>query len=154
MNDSGEVEDVVEQLRRLHSSTEALFDAMASRYGINRTDLRCLEILNREGSMSARSLAERAALSPAAITKVVDRLSAAGYVTQGVDPADRRAHVLSVSTDFSGTRSTRWRPVVDFAARVLEPLTTDERGKLVRALSLLADSTREVADATRGPTSD
>lgn len=150
----GEAQDVIEQLRRLHLSTEALFDAMASHYDINRTDLRCLEILNRDGSMSARSLAEHSALSPAAITKVADRLAAAGYITQKADPADRRAHILSVSPDFLGMRSARWKPVADATDRVLKSLTADERDKLVRVLSELAESTREVADGTRGTTGD
>lgn len=156
MTDKGEAEEVIEQLRRMHLSTEALFDVMASRYGVNRTDLRCLEILNREGAMSAKSLAEHSALSPAAITKVADRLNAAGYIVQRTDPADRRAHVLSVSPDFSGTRRAWWKPVVDATAHVLAPLSAKERRTLVRVLSELACSTRQVADeaAAGNPVAD
>ncbi|GAB3999175.1 hypothetical protein GCM10029992_27180 [Glycomyces albus] len=41
--------NALQATRRLHAATEELLDAAAERYAIKRNDLRCLEILEREG---------------------------------------------------------------------------------------------------------
>ncbi|TQM01679.1 MarR family winged helix-turn-helix transcriptional regulator [Pseudonocardia kunmingensis] len=107
-----ETTDVVHAARALHAATEALLDAVASRYGVNRNDLRCLEILEREGPMTAGGLAAASHLSPAAITKVVDRLDRAGYVTRHPDAEDRRAHIVGTSDGHADLRTAIWQPVL------------------------------------------
>jgi DNA-binding MarR family transcriptional regulator len=47
--------------------------------GINRTDLRCLNIVDNQGPMTAGRLAELSGLTTAAVTTVLDRLERAGY---------------------------------------------------------------------------
>lgn len=110
MNDASTTAALV-AIRELNSTSESLLDAVAVRYAVNRTDLRCLEILQREGAMNARDLARHASLSPAAVTKVLDRLVRAGYVSRRSDPTDRRAQVLATSAEHGELRSRVWRPV-------------------------------------------
>jgi DNA-binding MarR family transcriptional regulator len=58
--------------------------------GINRTDLRCLDILGRAGPMTAGRLAEESKLTNAAVTVVLDRMERAGYMRRVRDTVDRR----------------------------------------------------------------
>ena len=58
--------------------------------GVNRTDARCLDILDQHGSMSAGDLAEASRLTTGAITAVIDRLERAGLARRVPDPTDRR----------------------------------------------------------------
>ena len=58
--------------------------------GVNRTDGRCLDLLEHRGQMSAGELARASGLSTGAITAVIDRLEHAGYAQRVADPADRR----------------------------------------------------------------
>jgi len=78
------------EVRASQRATDIVDDLVAELLGVNRTDARCLDILDERGSMSAGDLAEASRLSTGAITAVVDRLERAGYVRRVHDPSDRR----------------------------------------------------------------
>lgn len=78
-------------LSRQSQATTDLFDERVSEFlGINRTDGRCLDIIGRHGKVSAGQLAIEAGLTTGAVTAVIDRLEASGYVHRLRDPLDRR----------------------------------------------------------------
>src|SRR5690349_13030473 len=78
-------------LSRANQEAVDLFDERLSGFlGTNRTDGRCLGILEKYKSMSAGQLANESGLTTGAVTAVVDRLEAAGYVRRVRDPVDRR----------------------------------------------------------------
>ncbi|MCD0444978.1 MarR family transcriptional regulator [Glycomyces sp. A-F 0318] len=131
--------------RLLHSATEALFDAAAERYGINRNDLRCLEILEREGPLRPGRLAQASGLSPAAITKVLDRLEQAGYITRSGEETDRRTRQVRTSDRHVRVRRDTWRPVVAAATDALAPLSEQQLQVLTAALTDLAEANRRSA---------
>ena len=86
-----------ELLRQIADWTRAsqeasdLFDERLGAFlGTNRTDGRCLGIIERYKSISAGQLANESGLTTGAVTAVVDRLEAAGYVRRVRDPVDRR----------------------------------------------------------------
>lgn len=135
--------------RQLHSATEELLDAAAERYGINRNDLRCLEILEREGPTQPAKLAEASGLSRAAITKVLDRLERAGYITRSGDRDDRRTHQVRTSAHQARQRHEIWEPVLAAARAALNDHDVAELQMLAAALSRLADANRESAGSLR-----
>jgi DNA-binding MarR family transcriptional regulator len=76
-----------------------LDDAAAARLGLNRTDLRAVDIvLANGGPLSAGELTKALKLSPAATTTVIDRLERAGLVRRTHDVENRR-RVLVTATD-------------------------------------------------------
>lgn len=78
-------------LSRQSQSATDLFDERVSEFlGINRTDGRCLDIIGRHGKVSAGQLSIEAGLTTGAVTAVIDRLEASGYVQRIRDPLDRR----------------------------------------------------------------
>ena len=83
------IEAVGAALRGSQQAADSLADAVADRFGINRTDLRHLELLCA-GPLSAGQLSERSGLSRAAMTALIDRLERKGYVRRARDVADRR----------------------------------------------------------------
>ncbi|QJR20664.1 MarR family transcriptional regulator [Pelagibacterium halotolerans] len=58
--------------------------------GINRTDGRCLDLIDQNQQMTAGQLAEQAGLTTGAVTALIDRLEAAGYIERRRDETDRR----------------------------------------------------------------
>lgn len=76
--------------RELMSASHAFEDALSRVLGLNSTDLRCVELLEQRGTMTAGTLAELAGLSTGAITFLVDRLESAGFVSRVRDLSDRR----------------------------------------------------------------
>jgi len=81
---------LLDEVRGGQRATDMVDDAACRLMGINRTDGRCLDILEQRGRISAGELAHEARLTSGAITAVVDRLGRAGYARRVSDPADRR----------------------------------------------------------------
>ena len=87
---AGLLEEMQRAGRELSAATIMFHQAIADRLGLNPTDHKCLDLLALKGLMTAGELAEMTGLTTGAITGVVDRLEAAGYVRREDDPADRR----------------------------------------------------------------
>ena len=79
-----------DEVRANQRATDTVDELLAEIMGINRTDARCMDILDQHGSMSAGDLAEASRLTTGAITAVIDRLDRAGLARRVPDPADRR----------------------------------------------------------------
>jgi DNA-binding MarR family transcriptional regulator len=94
---------VVAQTREQQIGYDRFHDAVASYLGINRTDIRCLDVLDLRGTRTAGDLAGEMGLSTGAVTAMLDRLEKAGYVRRVRDPADRR-RVLVEAADLARER--------------------------------------------------
>jgi Lrp/AsnC family transcriptional regulator, leucine-responsive regulatory protein len=68
-------------LRRLHSNLAKIMEETSDEQGLDRTDLRILRLLQRDGRMSNADLAEAAAVSAATCHRRTQRLMALGYLT-------------------------------------------------------------------------
>lgn len=83
-------ETVMRELRAL-STIQDRFDQYAmQRFGINRTDLRALDLIGQAGVTSPTALAAALGMSTGATSAVLDRLEAAGYARREPDPDHRR----------------------------------------------------------------
>ena len=86
-----------EAVRANQTATDMFDEALTVFLGINRTDGRCLDIIDRKGRISAGQLAIDAGLTTGAVTAVVDRLEAAGYARRIRDQLDRRKIWIEVT---------------------------------------------------------
>src|SRR5262245_53669405 len=128
--------DVGSALRTYHGAVEAIDEAACAHMGINRTDLRCLDVLGRAGPMTAGQLAEQSKLTNAAITIVVDRLERIGYVRRVRDTGDRRRVMVEATAKAHRRAWTLYGKVADELNDQLERYTD-------RELALLRDFLRE-----------
>ena len=78
------------EVRALGAGVDRLDGAAAARLGLNRTDMRVLELLNRRGAISASELARATELTTAGVTTAMDRVEARGLAVRTYDRADRR----------------------------------------------------------------
>ena len=67
--------------------------------GLHITDHKCLNLIHRFGAMPAGRLAELTGLTTGAVTGIIDRLEAAGYVRRTNDPKDRRRTIVGPTRD-------------------------------------------------------
>jgi DNA-binding MarR family transcriptional regulator len=98
------------ELRAMRAAADQLDDAACQALGINRTDGRCLDIVDREGPVTAGRLAEAAGLTTAAVTAVVDRLAKAGYARRRGDPSDRRRVLVEITPLARERAEAIWGP--------------------------------------------
>jgi DNA-binding MarR family transcriptional regulator len=92
----GKLDDWQEAGRRLSTATIMFHQAVADRLGLHPTDHKCIGLLAEAGSTTAGELAEATGLTTGAITGVIDRLEAAGFVRREDDPKDRRRVIIRV----------------------------------------------------------
>jgi DNA-binding MarR family transcriptional regulator len=76
---------------RLHQNAYDRFeDAAAEYFGVNRTAMRCMDVLDRAGQLTAGEIARQTGLTSGAVTALLDRLERAGWVRRLRDATDRR----------------------------------------------------------------
>jgi DNA-binding MarR family transcriptional regulator len=90
-------EELIDEIRRSQNATDRFDQAVADALGLNRTDMRCLDVLQREGPVSAGRLAEATGLTSGAMTAALDRLERAGYASRLRDESDRRRVLVELT---------------------------------------------------------
>ena len=118
--------EVAEELR-LSGVTHDIADQVTADYlGLNRTDARCLDIIERLDGVSAGRLAAEAGLSTGAVTTVLDRLERAGYARRVPDAGDRRRVLVELTPAARQQLRDLFAPLVADTVRQLESYTTDQ----------------------------
>jgi DNA-binding MarR family transcriptional regulator len=107
-------------VRAYQTAVDNFDQAMAEHIGINRTDSRCIDLIDQAGGMTAGELAKAAGLTTGAVTAVVDRLEAAGLARRVPDPGDRRRvrieatpKVWELSEPLLGPLLEESQPIID-----------------------------------------
>jgi DNA-binding MarR family transcriptional regulator len=106
-----------ETMRKVGAQAVLISDLVATRVGLNSTDLECLDLLYLAGSTPAGTLSKHTGLTTGATTAVIDRLERAGFVRRRGDPADRRRVLVEVLPASSGRIEPLYAP---FAANLAE----------------------------------
>jgi DNA-binding MarR family transcriptional regulator len=94
---SSNAAEVIASLRALGSEMDRLDEVAAQLYGLNRTDMRALDVIGRSGPLAPSELARSLGFTTGGITTVLDRLERAGYVRRRPDPTDRRRLLVEVT---------------------------------------------------------
>src|SRR5919197_479532 len=92
-------EELLLEVRRSQNATDRYDQAVADAIGLNRTDMRCLDIIELEGLVTAGRLAELSGLTTGAITTVIDRLEEKGLARRVRDPRDRRRVLVQIADE-------------------------------------------------------
>ncbi len=108
------IEELVFEVRAAQSAVDEMDEAACRALGINRTDGRCMDIVDREGPLTAGQLAERSGLTTAAVTAVLDRLEQAGYARRLPDARDRRRVLVELTPLARERAAAIWGPLGDF----------------------------------------
>jgi DNA-binding MarR family transcriptional regulator len=92
-------EELLSEVRASQNATDRYDQAVADTLGLNRTDMRCIDHLDREGPLTAGQLAQRTGLTTGAVTTLVDRLEKAGYARRVRDTNDRRRVYVEITEE-------------------------------------------------------
>lgn len=107
-----------EAARRLGAQTVLVSDLVATRVGLNSTDLECLDLLYLAGATTAGRLAAHTGLTSGATTAAIDRLEHAGFVTRRRDLTDRRVVLVEVVEAGAKLILPFYRPIIAGMERV------------------------------------
>jgi DNA-binding MarR family transcriptional regulator len=151
---SRDIPEQVEQLlhlARAHEAANDAFDNVAcEKLGINRTDLRCLNIVDNHGSMTAGRLAELSGLTTAAVTAVLDRLERAGYARRVRDQPDRRQVLVEVTPLLAERGAAIWGPLGEEAMAHFQRLSVEELDGVMEFFRFGIDLNQRHVERIRG----
>lgn len=129
----------VDLLRGLAASLDALTNAASPHAGLNRTDMRALDIINMQQGLTAGQLAARLKLTTGAITGVLDRLERAGHARRAHDLEDRRRVVVQPTPEARRFGSVVFRQLGRDLDELMATYSEDERELIERFLGSVTE---------------
>ncbi len=136
------LEQLGDEVRANQRATAIVDEVAVELMGVNRTDGRCLDLLEHRGQMSAGELARASGLTTGAITAVIDRLEHAGYAQRVADPADRRRVLIEPTAKAREAAWELFAPLVE----LVEPLMARYTDEDVRMLIEFQRLGREIQE--------
>ena len=125
-----------EAVRANQTANDVWDDCLTRFLGINRTDGRCMDIIDRHGRVTAGQLAAESGLTTGAVTVVVDRLEAVGYVERKRDSDDRRKVWISITPIMAEMTERLFAHFQLMGPVVLERFTPDQLAAIIEFLEV------------------
>ncbi|MEV4362297.1 MarR family transcriptional regulator [Nonomuraea sp. NPDC049625] len=111
-------------MQAMQAAIDAYDEAAARALGVNRTDLRCLELLNQHTALTPTRLGAELGLTTGSVTAMLDRLERLSYLTRSPDPTDRRKTFIQI-TDTARQRTWElYGPFVTEGDALMKDYTT------------------------------
>lgn len=132
--------ELIDEIRASQTAVHQMDEAAHQALGINGTDGRCLDIIDRRGLISAGQLATEAGLTTGAVTAVLDRLEGKELVRRVPDPDDRRRILVEVTEKQRQEAARLYFPLKAMADPWFEGLSEDD----IRLLIAFNRVSREV----------
>ena len=132
-----------ETLRKVGAQSVLISDLVATRVGLNSTDLECLDLLYLSGVTTAGTLSRHTGLTTGATTAVIDRLERAGFVRRRRDTEDRCCVLVEVMPSSAGRIKPLYALLASRLAQLNEQYDDRELGVVVDYLSRALDAGAE-----------
>jgi DNA-binding MarR family transcriptional regulator len=129
----------MEACRAFVSAVDVVNQIVAEGIGVNRTDHRLLEILNRKGAMTAGELAKAGHVTTGAVTAAVDRLEDVGFVRRVRDTEDRRRVLIERTPESHKSAMRYYGPFMNRTFQSMEKYSAEE-------LEVIRDFMRSAAE--------
>lgn len=146
-----ELAAAIEAAGREHSGAVVMFHtAVAAHLGLNATDSKVLDLLERHGPLTAGRLGELTGLAPASVTGVLDRLEARGHVRRERDPEDRRRVVVELAGGSAQAVEPLFDDFLSDLRRINRRYSADELAVILDWLQRVTVAQREAAARLSG----
>ncbi len=127
----------------LHDAARAMrkrFEYRTRELGLSSAQWRLLINLAREGRMTQTRLADLLDVEPISVSRLIDRMQAAGWVARQTDPNDRRVRLI-VPTEKARLAHDDIRTIADTVYdEALSGLSAMERNTLAKGLNAIIDN--------------
>jgi len=125
---------------REQSAVTVMFhSAIAAKQGLNATEEKTLDYLQRRGPLTAKDLAELTGLAPASVTGLVDRLEAKGFVRRIKHPTDKRRVLVELDQHKIAELAVFFDEWARDVIAACEQFSTDELDTVIRFLTVMSE---------------
>jgi DNA-binding MarR family transcriptional regulator len=131
---AGLLRELIQVNRAYQTAVEKMDEAFCELLGVNRTDGRCLDVIDQRPGVTAGELAVAVGLSPGAVTTALDRLEQRGFVKRTRDPDDRRRVMLQLTPEANRRAWEAYGPLGEMGAPFVGELSDRELGAVIRFL--------------------
>lgn len=91
------VTQVQSELRRLTTEIDSLDERAARQFKLNRTDVRCLDVVTVQAPVTPSTLARELRMTSGGLSIMLERLERAGYIRRRPNAADRRSVLVEAT---------------------------------------------------------
>jgi DNA-binding MarR family transcriptional regulator len=144
-----QAKDVRAALRRLTAEIDGLDQRAANRFGINRSDLRCLDVLRGLGPTTPTTLAVAVGMTTGGLSLALDRLEAAGYVTRRPNANDRRSVIVEPTEHLAQIEREIFGPLVRRMGEIIARYRDADLEVIRDFLDRVADASAEAGRSPR-----
>jgi DNA-binding MarR family transcriptional regulator len=120
------IEETGRAVRRNQNAVDLFDEAAAEVLGINRTDFRCLDVIDQHGTATAGELANELSITTGAVTALLDRLEHRGLVRRIRDDVDRRRVLVEITPKAKRLSETVYGPLAEHGQAMLAKLTDEQ----------------------------
>jgi DNA-binding MarR family transcriptional regulator len=138
--------ELIQVNRAYQTAVEKMDEAFCRLLGVNRTDGRCLDVIDQRPGLTAGELAVAVGLSPGAVTTALDRLEERGFVTRTRDPADRRRVTLQLTPEANRRAWEAYGPLGEMGGPLIAELSDKQLEAVIRFLRGGTDINERRAD--------
>ena len=142
--------EIISHIRKIIRAVDIYSNRLKEKYGLNSSQLTCLDFLNRSGSQSISELGKQMDLSPSMLTNIIDQLENRMLVKRVRSDKDRR--VIKIEMTEHGQAILKQAPT--FLHKKLEhnlsKLSNKEKGSILVSLQTLVSSL-EAEDVDSSP---
>lgn len=141
------VDAVLAAGREVGAAAVFFHSAVAARFGFGPTDVKVLDLLQRHGPMTPKTLGELTSMAPASITGVTKRLGDKGFVRLRSHPDDGRRRLIEFDPTAMAQMGPLYAGLQETLTEMLDDYTDDELAVLARGFADAAR--RQHAEAAR-----
>jgi DNA-binding MarR family transcriptional regulator len=128
--------------------------AVADRVGLSLSELKCLTLVSTGADVTAGDIAEGTGLTTGAVTRLVDRLVARGWVRREPDPDDRRRVLVRPVPDRAGELAPLYAGMAHAWADALADYDDDQVALLLELFTRMRRVAHDQAARLRSPSGD
>lgn len=140
------MEYLLGQVCKLH---HARAHALLEELGLYRGQPRLLRALYEGEGITHGDLADRLRVTPATITKMIQRMERAGFIERRADPADQRVSRVYLTEAGNAIRAAMDKALGTLEAESLAGLTEAERRQLCQLLLSVRDNLIRAVEASK-----
>lgn len=137
------------ETRRMGSVATLLNHAVAEYLGLHQTDHECLDLLDWTGPLTAGEIGAHLGLTSGAVTGLIDRLEAGGWVYRERDPQDRRRVFVKVSGEQGADVWPLYRPLAEAIETYRDDLDSQSLQTVVEFLEYANEAITETTRHAR-----
>jgi DNA-binding MarR family transcriptional regulator len=140
--------DLLDEARGLSGDFDKLSQAVARRVGLSASELLAMDLISRDGHVTAGQLARELRLTTGAVTGLIDRLERAGFARRAADPGDRR-RVLVMATARERRVGELYDPLAANLRRAIDGYSQNDLATLTDFIRKLRSVVADRADKIR-----